>query len=688
MNGSAAYSSRSESADANELLYFGKNLNNRLLLLTARSIALALLYYVMVVISLKLHLSTSTLSLIWPSNALLVAALTLSERRHWWMYLLAVIPAHIAAMHAYHPGFWWITYQIVFNSLLAVVCALVLQRFRPEILHFETLKEVLIFLAVSIIAPGGIALLAVYPTAKLAPNAALLAHGWSRDASSVLTGRWITNSASIMVFVPAMLMCMTRGRAWIRNLSLLHVLEASLLTILLFTVSLQIYGHVYVAGDVHPMAYLIPVPLLLWAAVRFGPAGAALSITVLVCVSSWCVYVGEGPFLSSISVDHVTFLQLFWITVAAPVFSLAAVVQELKIAARDSLKSDARFRYLLTHAPIGIALEDMDGRLLFANPALSSMLGYTPEELTSMNCSQFADPEDEQEDWEQFQAMRNGIIQRYQIEKRYRRKDGDRIWGRLNVSILRSATQSIVFATVEDITEKRAALEELKSTHAKLEQLTPHLLAVQEEERLRISRELHDDFGQRMALLIAELNTMGSAMPRDKVWSPQLHKLTGDLEEIVTDLHNMSHRLHSWRLEILGLVPALNDLCGQFASKHHIAVQLTADQLPELSSEVSLCLFRVAQEAFTNAVKHSGSPRVDVYLIMDGRKLRLRIRDFGIGFNPAVHRSGLGLISIQERLRMIGGTVRFNPVTGGTELEAEVPLEPAEKYGQARQQAS
>jgi PAS domain S-box-containing protein len=102
-------------------------------------------------------------------------------------------------------------------------------------------------------------------------------------------------------------------------------------------------------------------------------------------------------------------------------------------------ESEERFRYLFAEAPIGIALEDLEGRVLFANPALCSMLGYTPEELTSMNCSQFAYPEDEEEDWREFQAMRAGTRRSYQLEKRYRRKDGSRMWGRLNVSMLNSS---------------------------------------------------------------------------------------------------------------------------------------------------------------------------------------------------------------------------------------------------------
>jgi hypothetical protein len=84
-------------------------------LLLAKSFVVALLYYVLAAASLKLHLSTSTLALVWPSNALLVATLALSPRRHWWVYLVAIIPTHILALHSYHVGFWWMTYQLLYN---------------------------------------------------------------------------------------------------------------------------------------------------------------------------------------------------------------------------------------------------------------------------------------------------------------------------------------------------------------------------------------------------------------------------------------------------------------------------------------------------------------------------------------------------------------------------------------------
>ena len=128
------------------------------------------------------------------------------------------------------------------------------------------------------------------------------------------------------------------------------------------------------------------------------------------------------------------------------------------------------FRYLFVHASLGIAVEDLNGKILLANPALCSMLGYTEKELCSMSCSQFANPEDSKDDWAHFQQLREGIIDHYSLEKRYIRKGGAQIWGRLNVSLSKNGggAPPLVFAFVEEITARRLADEELACSNERL----------------------------------------------------------------------------------------------------------------------------------------------------------------------------------------------------------------------------
>ena len=518
------------------------------LAMLAKCVSLAAVYYVLVVVSMKLRFSTSGLSLVWPSNALLVATLVLSPKRRWWAYLLAVVPAHVAALSSYHLGFSWLVYQMAFNAGQAIACAIILQKFRPAILYFETLREVLIFLATIIVVPGLTNLVAIYPVVRFSSRAALLAHNSSEGFIAVWTSCWANNSASLMIFVPVALICISRGRGWIRDLSWRGIGEGTLLAVMFITLTFLVYGSVYTDGRL-PIVYLIPIPFLIWAAVRFGPAGACLSITLFVCISGWCAYLGQGPFLRSISIDRVTILQMCWMMISAPLFCLAAVA-----------------------------------------------------------------------------------------------------W------------------------ERRAALEDLKSAHSELQQFTPRLISAQEQEKQRISRELHDDVGQRLAMMAVQLETADRKISAERTTEhTEIRDVLAQLEELATDVHNMSHRLHSSKLRYLGLSPALKEVCDQLASQHKVAINLTTGQLPDrLPEQISLCFYRVAQEALMNAVKHSGASRVDVSLEIRGEVLCMRVRDYGIGFDPSAQGKGLGLITMQERLRMVGGVLRFNSVAGeGAVLEAE-----------------
>lgn len=217
------------------------------------------------------------------------------------------------------------------------------------------------------------------------------------------------------------------------------------------------------------------------------------------------------------------------------------------------------------------------------------------------------------------------------------------------------------------------------------------LINLAEEERRHLARELHDDLGQRLSWLAVELDTLRKQLQSQKslrnsqgALRKRCEGVLTQVQELAADVHNLAHRLHSVKLQHLGLPAALSEVCRQIARQHQLRIDLHANNgCSSLSQELALCLYRVAQEALNNAVKHSHSKRVEVHLYCERGRVFLQVRDFGIGFNPVRRAPGLGLATMQERLHLLGGTLSIKSISGGgTELIAEAKTE--QSLGEAK----
>jgi PAS domain S-box-containing protein len=225
---------------------------------------------------------------------------------------------------------------------------------------------------------------------------------------------------------------------------------------------------------------------------------------------------------------------------------------------------------------------------------------------------------------------------------------------------------------VADITERKLGEEALSG-------VSRRLIEAQEQERTRIARELHDDFGQRLALLTIELEQLQQNPPDlpAEVRS-RMGELRKQTSEIATDIQSLSHELHSSRLEYVGIAAAMRGFCQEFGEQQRVEIDFKIHDLPSpLSSDISLCLFRVLQEALHNSAKHSGVRHFEVRLWGMSGEIHLTVRDSGSGFvREAVKKSrGLGLISMEERLKLLDGTFSIaSQPKRGTTIHARVPL--------------
>lgn len=266
-----------------------------------------------------------------------------------------------------------------------------------------------------------------------------------------------------------------------------------------------------------------------------------------------------------------------------------------------------------------------------------------------------------------------------EVEIRFRHfKTGKAIWMLWNVfGIFDSGGQHIGWATVSvDITERKRVERELQESRQELRALAGRLISAEEEERKRISRELHDDLSQKLALLAFDTGDLRMKPP------PSVNQITEQLGGIQTrvvqlseEVRRISHRLHPSILEDLGLTAALSELCEEFSTREGMEVLFEHEAIPRvLPVAVASCLYRVAQEALHNVLKHAHAGRARLRLSGSPRGIHLSIHDPGVGFDAAA-RSGLGIVSMKERIHLVQGEFSIHSeAKQGTEVSVFVPL--------------
>jgi PAS domain S-box-containing protein len=361
------------------------------------------------------------------------------------------------------------------------------------------------------------------------------------------------------------------------------------------------------------------------------------------------------------------------------VTGMVADITERKRAEEALRESEDKLRLLLDSTAEAIYGIDLKGRCTFCNPACLRAVGYERvDELLGKNMHHLIHHARADgslfpvEECRIFRAFRTGEGVHVDDEVLWR-ADGTSFpaeyW-----SYPQRREQEVVGAVVAfiDITQRKLAEEAFASVNRRL-------IEAQEQERIRIARELHDDIGQRLALLAIELEQLhlsSADLP------PEVHSHTGGLLkrtiEIATDVQSLSHELHSSKLQHLGIAAAIRGFCKEFGERHNVEIDFQTHDLPSpLPPDASLCFFRVLQEALHNSAKHSGVRHFEVLLWGASGEIHLTVSDSGAGFDSEVTKEarGLGLISMEERLKALNGTFSIeSQPKRGTTIHARVPL--------------
>jgi PAS domain S-box-containing protein len=336
-------------------------------------------------------------------------------------------------------------------------------------------------------------------------------------------------------------------------------------------------------------------------------------------------------------------------------------------------ESEKRFRVMADTTPALVWMCAKDGQVTYLNDRRVQFTGRDPRTGLGDIWTKYIHSDDIQN---VLNSNSLALIQQkaFSREYRLRRRDGVYRW-MLDVAAPRineDGSFAGFIGSAIDISDQKLANESLETISGKL-------IEAQEEERSRIARELHDDICQRMALLSMELGQDsvefdGSSRPA----LARIQEIQDHCIEIANDVQALSHKLHSSKLDYLGVEAAIRSFCRELSHQHNIVVDFTCENVPNpLPRDVSLSLFRVTQEALHNAVKYSGAGRFTVDLLRMEHDIQLEIKDSGAGFQlrDSHQNGGLGLVSMKERIHLVKGTFTVeSKVNHGTKILARVPF--------------
>ncbi len=344
-------------------------------------------------------------------------------------------------------------------------------------------------------------------------------------------------------------------------------------------------------------------------------------------------------------------------------------------------ESEKRFRLAFENANDGIALVNTDGSIIEVNQRISDNLGYSKEELECMNVKDFTHPEDLDVSPKFFTKSIKAEIDSAIFEKRYIHKDGHTIWGQVSISTLRDSKDAPLYfiSHLQDITPRKNSETELKRSKEQLRKLAAHLQLAIENERVGIARDIHDDLGPTLSALKMDLSWINKRLlPEQDMVLKKIDSMKQMIDSAVQHVKKICVNLRPAIIDDLGLEAGIEWLVSEFQQRTGISCDLSISTIKIISDqELSTVVFRIAQEALTNILRHAQATKVEISLERKDENLILKIKDNGIGISgkEMYDLKNFGLIGMSERAISMGGVFKLTGNYGeGVLVYASFPV--------------
>jgi PAS domain S-box-containing protein len=613
---------------------------------------------------------------IWFPAGIVLGTLLVIPPRFWWGPILGAGAGLILSLATEVP----LDLTLIGTALTITyrgLCAASLRRVCHGTPRLDNPRHVTLYLLLAVLlAPALFNLLSAW---------IVVATGWKDDFLMAWRTLFLADAVAHVTVAPAILAGVSAGMAGFRTWSRWFWLEAIALGLGLVAIGFGVVGGVWLQP--RPGLTFVMLPGLLWATVRFGPGGTSVSLLAIAWLATWHAVRGRGPFTSEVPAEDVLSLQLFLLAMSAPLLLLAALIRERQRIGVSLLHSEQRYREVVESQADLICRYLPDTTITFVNEAYCRYFSRKRAELIGQKFLNLIPQEARAATCDHIQSLiRDPRVRVFEHEVLL--GDGSVGWQQwVDYAIRDSEGNLVEFQGIgRDISDRRRAEdalrqkeEALRNSYTQVQDLAGRLIAAQEAERTRIARELHDDISQQLAALSIGLSRISHHIAGPSELQQDLATLQEQALQLGEAIRDLSHELHPGILQHAGLVPALKAHSAEFRGQHGIELNLDLDECCDgIPHDVSLCLYRVAQEALHNAAHHASARQIWVSLTRSHSGVELVVTDDGEGFDVEAARGagGIGLISLEERARLVQGRLSINTKPQfGTEVRVQIPLQ-------------